>query len=584
MGSRAGQRRRSFNSELLIGAALLLAGCSEHDYIYGQITQHNNGYTEGDETGDESTSYGDPTDTGSDSTDVSPSGGDTNGSVDDLPVIDRFLINGSLGHSNLTNYGTAKLLVETSNFDGDDVRFYWDGDLIEQDEGIFENPSPGIFSVEVPIYREPDPVYMFGAALVEGDTRVDAKPVTLTVDLPSSKTVAWDGAIQYTGDSTATAVAFDPMGSIYATGSLIDSLTGRSQLWIAKFSLYGQQEWLRTLELPGTRESRGTALAVDRVNNVVVIGDTYYTVDGVEQPHAYVAAKFSDDGTKLWVTEPDEAIGERTNGLALYYPDITNDSNYRSVVVGDFDNQDDGHAQGFIRLLDMDGSIVQQQVIAYPGQDAHLNTIALGSDNAVYTGGSKAFSSQSEGLIVRYTLPDLKKDTTFWEKVLELDVVTDIAVADLKVIATGYRYATVQGTDENDNPIEVDLTRGLAVAAERDPWTSFEKVYLQDSTPAADESLNAIALDKFNMVFAGTKSYADGFKRESISFFPPTEIDKLHWWFPDWSYLPEPDDNYSRRTTDIVLNPTSDFVVYVGTKTDKLNPDNYKMFITALVR
>lgn len=571
----ASRRRRCNIADLLIAAALVLPGCGDHDSILNQIHQHNNGYGQESDSDGESSS-GDPTlpdpaGTG----DPGSTGSDSDGMTGDYPSIERFLVNGSTEPSKLTNFGTAVLRVETANFDGEDVRFYIDGDLVESDEGNFSSPSPGVFAVEIPVYDEPlGSYYTFEVALVEDDIRVESQPIDLEVDLPEARTVAWDSTISLTDDirSTAAAVTFDAMGFVYATGSSVAESTGQSRLWVAKFSHHGHQLWIKTFDQPEPLESRGLDIVVDRDDNVVVAGERFRYFGGDYDPVSSWVAKYrGSDGQRLWETVTAQGAGEQATGLALYYPDI-DEPVYQTVVVGNYFGLDDAASQGFVRLLDSDGSTLATETIDMPDADTWVTATVLDNDNYLYTAGYKQVGSVTEGFVERHALPSLTLDETWNSKVFATDMLTGIALTENYVLVSGHRYVVGE-----------DLTFGLLSRSPKTKGNTFTNVYTQDFQAPADEALMGIALDKQYIVGVGDKSHDDGRYTAGLSFFEPDTITDGPHWQPQWSYVPEPDPFYNRVTSGIAINPSSDYVVFSGTSLRRDNPEQQHASLTAIV-
>jgi hypothetical protein len=121
-------------------------------------------------------------------------------------------------------------------------------------------------------------------------------------DLPSASTPFAFGIASPDGSATATAVATDPAGDIYITGSFggtVDfdpgpgvvrlSAGGPEKLlndaFVAKYAPSGRLLWAR--QLGGTDDAAGVGLAVDRFGDVVVAGQFRGTLDADPGPGTF---------------------------------------------------------------------------------------------------------------------------------------------------------------------------------------------------------------------------------------------------------------------------------------------------------
>lgn len=100
----------------------------------------------------------------------------------------------------------------------------------------------------------------------------------------------------------AYAIALDPAGSVYVTGSCGGFGTGADFCTI-KYDLEGNQIWFARYDGPGHQTDVALAIAVDTAANVYVTG--YSGGIGPGRARDYATIKYDSDGNEVWVARYD---------------------------------------------------------------------------------------------------------------------------------------------------------------------------------------------------------------------------------------------------------------------------------------
>jgi uncharacterized delta-60 repeat protein len=123
----------------------------------------------------------------------------------------------------------------------------------------------------------------------------------------------WTALYNGLGNSAdeAVGVALDPAGNIYITGTSYD-LQSQSDFATVKYAPSGHQLWVVRYDGPGGGEDFVSALAVDPSGNVYVTGTSYDLASGYD----IVTLKYNTNGVTLWTnryTSAGDAIDEASD-------------------------------------------------------------------------------------------------------------------------------------------------------------------------------------------------------------------------------------------------------------------------------
>jgi hypothetical protein len=106
----------------------------------------------------------------------------------------------------------------------------------------------------------------------------------------------WASRLDQTFSSGVVALAIDPPGNVYVTGSGYDSISTSSEFVTVKYDANGDTAWVRHYNPPGTEADAGTGIAVDGGGNVYVTGRSWGAASD-----DYATIKYSAAGDELWV-------------------------------------------------------------------------------------------------------------------------------------------------------------------------------------------------------------------------------------------------------------------------------------------
>jgi hypothetical protein len=179
----------------------------------------------------------------------------------------------------------------------------------------------------------------FGGLLITNYSGVDA----FVAKLSPNGVVLWVKNFPCSGDDMGHAIAVDNNGDAIVTGGYVGSIdlgqgfrmsAGDRDVFVVKLSgVNGASLWSKTFGNSGV--DRGTGIAVDRNNNVVVTGTFSYTVDmgGGLLSSAGVGdifvVKYSATGSHVWSKRCGGSIGDSGYGVAT-------DSQNNVVLTGNF--------------------------------------------------------------------------------------------------------------------------------------------------------------------------------------------------------------------------------------------------------
>ena len=158
-----------------------------------------------------------------------------------------------------------------------------------------------------------------------GSSRDDQGYVTIKYNTYGVK--LWD--VRYggpdVGDEDPSAIALDPRGNVYVTGTSIVWYTGEREYATVKYNPNGVPQWVRRYNNPGDGWNEAYALAIDLSGNVYVTGSSG-------------TIKYNTGGTQQWMAD-EPAFGIVVDTLSNVY--VINDS---SAIKYDSNGVEQWHA------------------------------------------------------------------------------------------------------------------------------------------------------------------------------------------------------------------------------------------------
>lgn len=101
-------------------------------------------------------------------------------------------------------------------------------------------------------------------------------------------------------DDLAAALCIDRVGNVYVTGYCTTTTSGNNILTV-KYSPIGGLQWARYYNGPANNDDIATAIAIDTLGNIVVVGSSV----GVSTSNDIVLIKYNPNGDQLWVSRYD---------------------------------------------------------------------------------------------------------------------------------------------------------------------------------------------------------------------------------------------------------------------------------------
>jgi hypothetical protein len=249
----------------------------------------------------------------------------------------------------------------------------------------------------------------FGNIYVTGGSYYNLENYSyLTVKYDQSGNQLWEQ--RYIGPANwsdwASSMVADDSNNIYVTGcSFGDGTSG--DIATVKYDSYGNQLWVQRYNGPGNGMDCGADIAMDKLNNVYVTGESWGGMTGRD----YVTIKYDSQGNQLWAKRFDGGV---------YLSDSAS-----AVTVDDFDyvyvtGASCNHAGDFDYLTikyDQDGNLVWTQRYNGPGNaDDRARAIAVDDSDHVYvTGESYGGVTDFDYLTIKYvqtTCGNVNQDET----------------------------------------------------------------------------------------------------------------------------------------------------------------------------
>lgn len=219
-----------------------------------------------------------------------------------------------------------------------------------------------------------------------GDTSSDY----LTVRYDADGKVIWSDRLGVGGLAYPNALAVDPDGNLYVTGTGEDAVTGFDYATV-KYDADGDVVWTRRYDKDARDEA--LALALDESGNVYVTGYAGLFGTGYD----YVTVKYDARGNEAWVAEYNNGGQDYAFALAVV-PEgdvyVTGhsfalDSGYDFATIKYMQAPDDGGGGGSLDILTLLALMVTGMAVRSAGHQRTFAHLADG-DRASHDGDSPA--------------------------------------------------------------------------------------------------------------------------------------------------------------------------------------------------
>ena len=172
-------------------------------------------------------------------------------------------------------------------------------------------------------------------------------------------------------------IAVDSMGNVVVGGYEVDAV-GDPDMWIAKYDPDGNQLWTVELDPSGGLDDRIYGVAIDPMDNVLLIGDS----DVAASSSDVWVAKLDPAGGEIWTTTFDGPQAANDGGRG-----IASDAEGNVVVTG-FYRVAENDNDIFIARLNPQGATQWEQIIAGPeGLDDRGQGVVIDANGDAYVAG-----------------------------------------------------------------------------------------------------------------------------------------------------------------------------------------------------
>lgn len=194
----------------------------------------------------------------------------------------------------------------------------------------------------------------------------------------------------------AIALAVARSGNIYVTGWSLNFGVGPSHYVTIKYSPTGVEQWIARYNGVGQSENQASAIAIDRVENVYVIGWS----EGINTDWDYATVKYNSEGKVQWIARyngPGNAK-DRANALTL---DMAGNLYVTGYSVGSGINHDADYA-----TIKYDSAGNEKWIARYNGPanvgDLARDVVVDRSGNVIVTGSSHGLRSSYDFTTIKY--------------------------------------------------------------------------------------------------------------------------------------------------------------------------------------
>ena len=220
----------------------------------------------------------------------------------------------------------------------------------------------------------------------------------------SAGTLRWTRQFGTSGSDTATGVAIDAAGNVYATGTTTGALDGSnaggSDAFIRSYDSAGTLRWTRQFGTSGNDHAQG--IASDAADNVYAAG---YTSGAFEDSEGSSAGgsdgfvrSYDSAGTLRWTRQFSASGDDVARGIAS---DAAGNVYVAGYTAGAFEGSNAGGGDGFVRSYDSAGILRWTRQFGTSGDDLALG-IATDATGDIYVTGSTSGYSGNPGLAAAF--------------------------------------------------------------------------------------------------------------------------------------------------------------------------------------
>jgi uncharacterized delta-60 repeat protein len=184
-------------------------------------------------------------------------------------------------------------------------------------------------------------------------------------------------------DDEAYDIAVDDTGNTYVTGNIYNLQNGKDFCTI-KYDRSGNQVWVRTYNGPGNSDDDARAIAIDKLNNIIVTGGSY-DINGNSQ---FSTIKYNSAGEQLWVKHFSFLS---TSGC--YALDIALDNTGNIFVSGDVFNASYYSDIGTIKYNSSGDTVWTRRYNGPANQSDYCRKLTVDRSGNVYVIGSSTGST-----------------------------------------------------------------------------------------------------------------------------------------------------------------------------------------------
>jgi hypothetical protein len=207
----------------------------------------------------------------------------------------------------------------------------------------------------------------------------------------------WTAQFGTSGDDSVQGMSFDSSGNVYVSGQQ-SGPNLNSNSFVAKYSPSGTQIWLR--QIPSSTGSSPTAaVKVDASGNVIVTGSTGADLGGQTGGYDAFARKYDSNGNILWTRQWGSTQPDIAHGIAV-------DGSGNILVVGSTSGSIDGVTSNmfgdeyaFVTKLASDGTIDWTRQMKMGTEEFGYGIDVDAAGNAYFAGMADAGNTNDDLLI-----------------------------------------------------------------------------------------------------------------------------------------------------------------------------------------
>ena len=267
--------------------------------------------------------------------------------------------------------------------------------------------------------------------IVIGDTASDGAGDSdfLIAKYNSSGVLQWDRTLGGTGGDIGYGVAIDSSDNIIVAGHTVSDGAGLKDLLIAKYSSSGVLQWDRTLGGTADDEGGGVGVAIDSLDNIIITG--YTSSDGAGG-RDFLIAKYNSSGVLQW----DRTLGGTGNDFGR---GVAVDSLDNIIVIGDTGSDGAGNSDFLIAKYNSSGVLQWDRTLGGTGVDIGYGVAIDSLDNIIVTGYTASDGAGgNDSLIAKYNSSGvLQWDRTLGGTGADIGYAVAIDSLD-NIIVTGY--------------------------------------------------------------------------------------------------------------------------------------------------